>query len=206
MGNDNKIFSFNSPMSPTLWLRADKGINLNGSTVYQWDDQSGNGYNATQSIVASQPTYVENFSNGRPALLFNSDYLNLNFGLTGRHIFIVSNYINESFTGNPGLIGVPDDIGLYYLIGGDNNYSHFVTSFYGTVYINGIQTSDYSPNATVKIVRVDASTFWTLDLTIAACIYGYWIGHIAEILMYEDSLSPSDISSIENYLRIKYGI
>ena len=33
-----------------LWLKADYGVTLNGSTVSQWIDQSGNGNDATQSI------------------------------------------------------------------------------------------------------------------------------------------------------------
>lgn len=41
-----------------LWLRADMGVTLNGSTVSAWADQSGNGRNATQGTAANQPTYV----------------------------------------------------------------------------------------------------------------------------------------------------
>jgi hypothetical protein len=31
-----------------LWLEADEGVTLNGSTVSQWTDQSGNGNNSVQ--------------------------------------------------------------------------------------------------------------------------------------------------------------
>src|ERR1051326_2457743 len=62
-----------------LWLRADAGITLNGSTVSAWADQSGHGYNATQSTAGFQPTYQASVAafNNKPTLLFNSpNFLN----------------------------------------------------------------------------------------------------------------------------------
>lgn len=41
-----------------LWLRADLGVTLNGATVSDWADQSGNGYHLTQAAAPSQPTFV----------------------------------------------------------------------------------------------------------------------------------------------------
>ena len=42
-----------------LWLDADDAstITLNGSTVSQWDDKSGNGRNVSQATASDQPTY-----------------------------------------------------------------------------------------------------------------------------------------------------
>lgn len=72
------------PFSPTdiaglkLWLKADAGVTLNGSTVSQWDDQSGNGNHASQSTASYQPTFVANQLNGKPVLRFDgsNDFLN----------------------------------------------------------------------------------------------------------------------------------
>jgi len=54
-------------ISTALWLDAnDSGtITLNGSTVSQWNDKSGNGRNATQATVANQPTYIAEGLNGK---------------------------------------------------------------------------------------------------------------------------------------------
>src|SRR5215469_9229577 len=46
-------------------------ITLNGSTVSQWNDQSGHGYNVVQGTAANQPTYNATGLNGYPALVFN---------------------------------------------------------------------------------------------------------------------------------------
>ena len=53
-----------------LWLDADDAstITLNGSTVSQWDDKSGNNYHVSQANAANQPRYVAAGMNGKPAL------------------------------------------------------------------------------------------------------------------------------------------
>lgn len=53
-----------------LWLDgADAGtITLNGSTVSQWKDKSGNAYDLTQPTAALQPQYEATGMNGKPAL------------------------------------------------------------------------------------------------------------------------------------------
>jgi len=55
-----------------LWLDGSlsSSVTLNGSTVSQWNDQSGNGRNATQDTAGSQPTFTSNARNGLSALSF----------------------------------------------------------------------------------------------------------------------------------------
>jgi len=61
-----------------LWLDATNTASLtfNDTTVSQWDDLSGNGYHATQSTAANQPTYLATGMNGKPALEFTSAFSN----------------------------------------------------------------------------------------------------------------------------------
>jgi hypothetical protein len=58
-----------------LWLRADAGTSTttNGQTVSAWNDQSGNGNNATQGTSANQPLFIasEPLANNRPVLRFD---------------------------------------------------------------------------------------------------------------------------------------
>ena len=56
-----------------LWLDAEdsSSITLNGSTVSQWNDKSGNGRNVAQATAANQPTYNTTTFNGKPALVFD---------------------------------------------------------------------------------------------------------------------------------------
>ena len=60
--------------SLALWLDADDAstITLNGSTVSEWRDKSGNGRHASQVTVANQPTYSATGLNSTPTLQFNT--------------------------------------------------------------------------------------------------------------------------------------
>jgi hypothetical protein len=53
------------------WWRSDVVV-LNGATVSQWTDQSGNGRHLTQATAANQPTFVAaGGPNATPSILFN---------------------------------------------------------------------------------------------------------------------------------------
>lgn len=61
-------------ISPALWLDAadTSTITLNGTTVSEWRDKSGNARHASQATVANQPTYSATGFNNTGALLFNN--------------------------------------------------------------------------------------------------------------------------------------
>jgi hypothetical protein len=72
-----------------LWLDAadSSTITLNGSTVSQWDDKSGNGRNASQATASFQPTYLATGFNGRPTLRTDgSDAMELGVTSLGRNV------------------------------------------------------------------------------------------------------------------------
>jgi hypothetical protein len=82
-----------------LWLDADDAstIILNGSTVSQWRDKSGNARHASQATAANQPTYSATGLNGKGTLNFDGT--------------------NDSMT----IIG--GNIPLHTALSGDNNHS-----------------------------------------------------------------------------------
>lgn len=59
--------------SLSIWLDATDAtsITLNGATVSQWSDKSGNNRHFSQGIAANQPTYNTTDLNGKPALVFD---------------------------------------------------------------------------------------------------------------------------------------
>lgn len=65
--------------SLALWLDAEDSasITLNGSTVSQWDDKSGNGRNISQAVASQQPTWNTTGLNGKPTIDFDgtNDFL-----------------------------------------------------------------------------------------------------------------------------------
>jgi len=85
-----------------MWLRADKGVQLNGTYVSSWLDQSGTGNNATQTNQAFQPTIVQQALSGKPAVRFDGtgDHLNFNLPINGSNqmtvIMVGSNESNRT--------------------------------------------------------------------------------------------------------------
>ena len=60
----------NPATGPVFWFRADAGVTKDGSNrVSLWGDQSGNGYDVSNSgLSATQPIWTPNAINGLPAL------------------------------------------------------------------------------------------------------------------------------------------
>jgi hypothetical protein len=91
-----------SPLA--LWLDADdfSTITLNGSTVSQWRDKSGNGCHASQNDPARQPTYTANGLNGN-VLTFDgvNDFLSFSVPVlsTTHSLFFVFTPTIENQTG-----------------------------------------------------------------------------------------------------------
>lgn len=90
-----------------LWLDAEdvSTITLNGSTVSQWSDKSGNSRHFTQATAASQPTYNATVLGGKPALTFDgtSDFMSagdtLDVGVNGLTIMSVVKYATNNQSG-----------------------------------------------------------------------------------------------------------
>ncbi len=88
-----------------LWLDAEdtSTITLNGATVSQWDDKSGNGRNVAQATAASQPTYSIFSASAKAALSFDGgDSLenlvpgDLLQNVPGATLATVANYTNNT--------------------------------------------------------------------------------------------------------------
>lgn len=67
--------------SLALWLDAEdtSSLMLNGSTVSQWNDKSGNGNHVSNATASTQPTYLATGYNGKPTLSFTSTNLEFLF-------------------------------------------------------------------------------------------------------------------------------
>lgn len=92
-----------------LWLDADDAstLTLNGSTVSQWRDKSGNARNLAQASAANQPTRTLNGMNGRTALSFNGTQWLFNptnspilKNAAGGSLTVVANYGIDSLAGS----------------------------------------------------------------------------------------------------------
>jgi hypothetical protein len=114
-----------------LWLRADQGAVVRGSSVAAWTDHSGNNRHATQPLPACQPALVRGAVNGHPALRFDGVDDSLAFpcpvtGLTEMTIFLVAAALEDRTGG----------------VNGSGNAALFwhEAENYGTVVVSPFQT------------------------------------------------------------------
>lgn len=144
-----------------LWLDAADAstITLNGSTVSQWSDKSGNSRHFTQATAASQPTYNATVLGGKPALTFDgtSDFMSaddtLDVGVNGLTIMSVVKYATNNQSGV--IIGktrYASGAGRYVL------YRSLSTGLFGTgaMFATALATPDV-PNSYITQVS-DSST------------------------------------------------
>jgi hypothetical protein len=102
-----------------LWLDAADAatVTLNGSTVSQWNDKSGNARHVSQATAGQQPTWNATGLNSKPTLVFdgsNDILLNQNagsVGVTNISMFVVMRYVSASAEDLPFGIGSTGSVG-----------------------------------------------------------------------------------------------
>jgi hypothetical protein len=208
-----------------MWFdAADAGtITLNGSTVAQWDDKSGNSKHAVQATAASQPTYIAS-----DPILYNKPTVNVpvDAGLIGlttpsaayQEVYCVGYYgdgaetlstnINTIFSGPGGfnyervIVVVGTATMLAYIDG---------ANFTGTVYKNGSPVGTNAllplPPTSMRFRRdslADVIQSTNLQYSPLSSIRNFR-GSVSEWIFVSGSISTQDRQRIEGYLAWKWG-
>lgn len=88
-------------------------VSLNSGEVSQWNDLSGNGRHASQSVANNQPTYSTSARNGRNAIQFNgsTDFLRGSWPvtLTQQSVFAAVSMSSTNSWGRPFTQGITQD-------------------------------------------------------------------------------------------------
>jgi len=189
-----------------LWLKADADVETNATgSVTNWLDQSGNGHHATSANLAQSPQYVASALNGQPAVSFDGsdDRLTATGSFSEKtYILVLNNRDNPNFNNwewpfgslSPrytSIYGVPGTSNL----GGD-----------GTRYVNGAKTSSFAPLPEYKVVVTADSSARTSAAWVIGRGDAVWSGGIAEVIVYDRSLTTDELVSIYVYLQDKYAI
>lgn len=226
------------PFSPTdiaglqLWLKADAGVTLNGSTVSQWDNQAptGSSYDAVQINAVNQPTYVINALNGKPVLRFNNgQYLQGNIVQTSYNISIFCVAKISSYDNNDRIYVLKEN-GLFDWISGPILYlnsgivgyyakSHHVCNAANSInndfrtyeYIDvdsGITAKSYLNGDYVQsgiYENMYKSDSYTIGAGDDGVVRYFFSGDFVEFIVYYGvALSDTQRQQVEQYLRTKY--
>lgn len=212
-----------------LWLKADSGVNQDGSgNVNSWIDQTGN-YTVSQS-GSVRPTYVASNVNGKPALHFNGGqtlYNGSNMG-PGANSDLTMIAVCSSY--NPGA----QQYTIY--LGNTGGYANRGLGYYASRQLFDLSNGNYSLGTGTPPPNNFVAEEWTLasnlsdvtfyrngvstgtasmgsvqNLTPGITIGGYngygtpWQGDIAEVLVYDHQLTSDETAQLYGYLSDKYG-
>jgi len=215
---------------PALWLDADDAstITLNGSTVSQWNDKSGNGRNAVQATAANQPTYNSTFLNGKPALVFDglAKTFQVGFPLSGNDIsiFVVARRNLTSPITNS-LIRWQATAYLVYPYGTvtalstdggvstiDNPAAGFVSNDYGIGLYRrsrGVSKETYwngTVSGTTSSINSALPSISTLFIGSSGGTAEFFNGYVSEICITGNAVSTDIRQKLEGYLAWKWGL
>ena len=112
------------PAGSLIWLKADAGVYTdagitpaaNGQTIQQWNDQSGNGYNVSQTTAVRKPTFIAAASDGKPALQFSGAQIMSTLATVNWNATNVANFfiVCKTSIANAMLFESSPDVNSYY--------------------------------------------------------------------------------------------
>jgi hypothetical protein len=219
----------------SLWLDADEAstITLNGSTVSQWNDKSGNGRHATQGTASAQPAYTASGLNGRPVLTFDSTNDFLGTALTLPHPLSMYAVAQFNPLGGVNARAILGSGNLSYALGylnaapASNAYALWNPNVNGGAYINN--TTGLGPVVVGSTTASNDENTWNTYVngsnagqTISdtgtpnapsPILIGwtgngseYWSGPIAEVVVLSQTMTTADRQRVEGYLAHKWGL
>lgn len=200
----------------TLWLKADAITGLtNGQSVAAWNDSSTNGNNVTQATAAQQPVYLTGVQHGLPVVRFSGPSPGSGFDignqlitagslptLTNMSVFLVAKSA--------------DALNRYALSFGNNNYA----------VIQGFNDSlwEWFDTPRTSLGSIDTTKFQAVSFTGANTTnQAPWTigsdtefggfhdtnpfnGDMAEVLVFNRSLSATERQDVTEYLVAKWAI
>jgi probable HAF family extracellular repeat protein len=213
-----------------LWLKADSGIAQIGTntSINAWEDQSGKGKHAIQTLPASRPEWRAGQINGRPVVHFDGtndsfSFPNLLNGATQAEVFVVLKAQNETPSGNRALWkfgSYPTPGNLRYPASDGTVVDEFGStgSFnlgdpgqpMSSYHIYNVSTKAGEWTARVNQVLQYTSTANTVGFATAPTLgysaSAYFEGDIAELLIYDRVLNSAERTAISGYLTRRYAI
>jgi hypothetical protein len=213
-----------------LWLRADLGIVRVGGSVAQWSDQSGNNHHAVQMTRNNQPTFAGAAVAGRDAVDFTpaqSTWMDLSSLTSNQTNYTIVAVVNQRNT-----VGIQDllssyggmDLAIAAVTPGGN-----VGGLLGAMWLEpnvpsmpGVQAlvwsvedsanvlNCYRNNALVGSAPYNASaTVGAGSATLGKYRSGlqqHFDGLLAELILYDSTLSDSQRGQVWQYLKARYGL
>ena len=217
------------PAIPNLvaWFTADSGLTLTNGQVTQWNDQTVNQYNVTQSPGSNAPTLATDPISGRPVLAFNGNqYLNNGSTLSSISDATIVTVSSTAVPGNSGTsvilgnalsnngLAVYDDNGLQAFKNGSSVADGFAMPNDSLLHVAALTYTyttgalafyeDGVANGKTSLTNTAISSQLTIGSLLYYGPYIAWDGGIAQVLVYNRALQPSEVQQLTNYLAAEY--
>lgn len=219
-----------------LWLDgADSStITLNGSTVSEWRDKSGNNRHAVQATALRQPAVTASARGGKSAIAFTNDWMTSVHTYALGTIFVVwehpttmtgddfpgivssrTSFANKTSSGQTGfnlnVAPTASSIALDPAPSGGSFRLNGATAAAGfTSYTTG-QSARTSPDRWNYMSATFTATSGSQAFVLGADAFSatgrlMQNGHIAEVLFYSTALSLANVQTVERYLASRWAI
>jgi hypothetical protein len=217
------------------WLKANDGTDgvADGDPVSYWNDQSLTGNHATQAVSSARPLYFSKAINGNGVVMFDggSRYLDLNLSPISGSEYTIICVAKRSISGtNQFLLGVQQSTptGMHFGYASNTFIRHFdngttanfsVLGHSGATEIPVIMTASFSTSTgralreirngatrTASSANLTPMTFTGLGAIGRGAGSTGLNGYIAEVIVYNRTLTSAENRQIQTYLSVKYGL
>lgn len=215
------------------WYAAHKMPNSDGDALAAFTDWSGNGLHMTQTTTSAKPVWKSNIVNGQPAILFDPAVTTRYFicppnmlrGMTEGEVFLILQGVNQGST-YVGLWSFPhtSDNENYPWVDG-NIYDGFMSTGRKSEghpaspanWQNLWHTRNVISTASEYTSSYNATQFFTtasntVNTSATNFMLGFsnatfpFSGYIAELILFDHKLSPSDRTAVRAYITSQYGL
>ena len=207
-----ELIDLSSYSGLSFWLKPESDFQISSSNkISSWQNAASNN-NALQTIAATQPSLLTNALNGFNVVSFDGADDNLNFNPEEdiREAFVVCIHNTGSQDYAP-ILG--DGFQQPDFHGGVGN-KLFINPFTspqirnGNVLVNGVSSSILSIKKPTAFTSFAVSTTDSTQASTIARDRGFtsrsWSGSYAELIFFNQTLSSSEISKIDSYLKWKF--
>jgi len=208
LGQGKKISDPKEVNGLVLWLDASDANSITkdaSNKVSKWNDKSGKNFNAEQSDSSTQPIYNATAVNKLPGIVFDGTTTVMNIGTFGQKMstaFVVgqrSQEVENPFERTDGA----EHRG--FVVGNQSETYNYFPEYR----VNGAISkapSDWLKNIAVVVGVNGIQTPAGFKVGFGSPGYAPLDGFLAEILIYERTLTSDEISAVEQYLLGKWKI
>jgi hypothetical protein len=200
------------PPDPYVWLDANNPLNTNA----RWFDKSANDWLCVQNTAINQPFLTSGVVNGQNAYFFDgvNDFMELLFPAdigTRVAIFLVWKTTKISNSA-PLAVNSVLNKGLYYRTSVVTLEFASTTGFFPTTAASSfvLHTLTYDSSRENGVGRFAGPKGYVFDRVLIGRLpsnESFWHkGYVAEIIVYNRDLNSFEMSSVENYLNLKYAL